>query len=471
MRDIYNVIFQEEIPKYVQISNHIKRLIETKNIEDGEKLPTIREYTNYLGVNKVTIINAYNKLQNDGFAYQKVGSGTYAKVKEVRRSFSKEYSRVFRKLSSGNTKDAIDFAGETNNEVVFPIEEFKSIINKVLDRDGAEALISQNALGYENLRYTINEVFWDNSIDNESILIVSGAQQGIDIASKAILNINDNVIVEKPTYGGALSVFKWRRANIFEVEMEKDGVNLDGFEEILKKNRIRCFYTMSYFQNPTGISYSLEKKKKLIELAEKYDFYIIEDDYLSELIYEESVEYIPFKWLDRSDRVIYIKSFSKIFLIKKKENKPSSKIEHTDNFNKKEINIKATNSTILEEVAIEKLPVNDEIETTSHGLNSESKLPFEIKIPKNFKGRRRILKVDFDLNEINFLNSNEYSLEDLKKDFRDLKLNSDFIKNINSDSLESNRDKSLEERVCNLEKKINELEEFFLEIFQAMSNK
>lgn len=164
-------------------------------------------------------------------------------------------------------------------------------------------------------------------------------------------------------------------------------------------------------------------------------------------------------------------SFSKIFLIKKKENKPSSKIECNDNFNKKEINIKATNSTILEEVAIEKLPVNDEIETTSHGLNSESKLPFEIKIPKNFKGRRRIPKVDFDLNEMNFLNSNEYFLEDLKKDFRDLKLNSDFIKNINSDSLESNRDKSLEERVCNLEKKINELEEFFLEIFQAMSNK
>ena len=165
-------------------------------------------------------------------------------------------------------------------------------------------------------------------------------------------------------------------------------------------------------------------------------------------------------------------SFSKIFLIKKKENKhSSSKIEHTDNFNKKEVNIKSTNSTILEEVAIEKLPVNDKIETTSHGLNSERKLHFEIKIPKNFKGRRRIPKVDCDLDEMNFLNSNAYSLEDLKKDFRDLKLNSDFIKNINSDSLESNKDKSLEERVCNLEKKINELEEFFLEIFQAMSNK
>ena len=101
--------------------------------------------------------------------------------------------------------------------------------------------------------------------------------------------------------------------------------------------------------------------------------------------------------------ISYLKnSFSKIFLIKKKENKHSSKIEHTDNFNKKEVNIKSTNSTILEEVAIEKLPVNDKIETTSHGLNSERKLPFEIKIPKNFKGRRRIPKVDCDLDEMNF---------------------------------------------------------------------
>ncbi|HFE9685954.1 hypothetical protein P5E48_06320 [Clostridium perfringens] len=165
-------------------------------------------------------------------------------------------------------------------------------------------------------------------------------------------------------------------------------------------------------------------------------------------------------------------SFSKIFLMKKKENKASSsKIECTDNFNNEEINTESTNSNILEEVAIEKLPLTDKIETTSHDINIESKLPFEIKIPKNFKGRRRIPKVDCDLDEMNFLNSNKYSLEDLKKDFKDLELNSDFIKNINSDSLESNRDKSLEERVCNLEKKINELEEFFLEIFQAMSNK
>jgi len=314
IKEFFKINFEMEVPKYVQIANNLKKLIETKVIEDGEKLPTIRDYTEFLKVNKITVVNAYKKLQQEGFAYQKVGSGTYAKRKEVVSTFMTEYSNTFKRLSAGNLDEAIDFAGETTGEMLFPIKEFKEIINKVLDRDGAEALISQNPLGYENLRKTINKVFWENDLDNEDILIVSGAQQGIDIASKAILNINDNVIVEKPTYGGALSVFRWRRANIFEVDMEADGVNIESFEKVLKKNKISCFYTMSYFQNPTGVSYSLEKKKKIMELAQKYDFYIIEDDYLSELIYDKSVDYIPFKWLDKNDRVVYIKSFSKIFL-------------------------------------------------------------------------------------------------------------------------------------------------------------
>lgn len=314
MDNLYDLEFIEDIPKYLQISNHIKKLIENKKIEDGEKLPTIRSYSEFLLVNKDTIINAYKKLVSDGFAYQKIGSGTFAKRREVTLNFKKEYSNTFRALARKKPKDSIDFAGETSENMFFPIEEFKLMINKVLDRDGAEALTSQNPFGYEKLRSTINKCFWNNSLDEENILIISGAQQGIDIASKSILNINDNVIVEKPTYGGALSVFKFRRANIFEVDMEYDGVNIKSFEKVLKKNKITCFYTMSYFQNPTGASYSLEKKIKILELAEKYDFYIIEDDYLSELVYDKSVEYIPFKWLDKNDRVIYIKSFSKIFL-------------------------------------------------------------------------------------------------------------------------------------------------------------
>ncbi len=309
-----DIEFEEEIPKYVQISNFTKNLIEKKVIRDKEKLPTIRELAKVLEVNSVTIVNAYNKLKTEGYAYQKVGSGTYAKVKEYPNIFRREYSNTLKKLRIDELPNIVDFTGETNTEVLFPIKDLKGIIDKVLDRDGANALVSDNSYGYKNLISTINNVFWDNQLNEEDILIVSGAQQGIDIVSKGILNINDNVVVEKPTYGGALSVFKWKKANIFEVSIKEDGIDLDKFEKILQKNNIRCFYTMSYFQNPTGVSYSLEKKKRILELAEIYDFYIMEDDYLSELIYEKSIEYIPFKWLDRNERVIYIKSFSKIFL-------------------------------------------------------------------------------------------------------------------------------------------------------------
>ncbi|OOM70867.1 PLP-dependent aminotransferase family protein [Clostridium sp. BL-8] len=304
----------EEVPKYIQIANYIKNLIDKRKIKDGDKLPTIRELSKTLGVNNVTIVSAYNKLKAEGYAYQKVGSGSFAKRKEVASNLRREYSNTLKKLSLGDLNEIIDFTGETTKEVLFPIDDLKYIINEVLERDGANALLSDNRNGYTDLIYTINRAFWNNKLNNEDIIIVSGAQQGIDIASKGILNINDNIIVEKPTYVGALSVFKWRKVNLFEVPVEEDGINLNKFEKILQKNEIKCFFTMSYFQNPTGISYSLEKKKRILDLAEIYDFYIIEDDYLSELIYEKSLEYVPFKWLDKNDRVIYIKSFSKIFL-------------------------------------------------------------------------------------------------------------------------------------------------------------
>ena len=311
----YSLFFKDsETPKYIQIAKHIKKLIDEGEIEDNEKLPPIRELSKFLKVNNVTIVNAYKRLESEGYARQKIGSGTYAKKKENVKNFNREYSETIKKISNEELKEYIDFAAETASSEYFPVFTFKNVLNEVLDRDGSEALIYQDPLGYAGLRSSINNFFWKDEIDFDSILIVSGAQQGIDIISKALLNVNDNVIVEKPTYSGALTVFKWRRVNIFEGSMEMDGINLNEFENILKKNKIKLFYTMSYFQNPSTATYSVEKKMKILEMAERYDFYIVEDDYLSELIYNPKIQYVSFKSLDKYDRVIYIKSFSKIFL-------------------------------------------------------------------------------------------------------------------------------------------------------------
>jgi DNA-binding transcriptional MocR family regulator len=311
----YNIsLYEGDIPKYLQITRYIKKLIDSNSVEDGEKLPSIRVLSNILSVNNDTIINAYKRLQHEGYAVQKIGSGTYAKKKEVNKNFKKNYSDTFKKLSGEAIKDYMDFTGENACSDFFPVATFKNVLNEVLDRDGAEALAYQELLGYRGLRESINKYFWNEILESDNILIVSGAQQGIDIASKALINISDNVVVEKPTYSGALSVFKGRRANIFEVDINHGGIDIGQLKVILKKNKIKCFYLMSYFQNPTGFSYSVEKKQQILALAEEHDFYIIEDDYLSELIYDSNIKYKSFKALDTHDRVIYIKSFSKIFL-------------------------------------------------------------------------------------------------------------------------------------------------------------
>jgi DNA-binding transcriptional MocR family regulator len=314
MKKYLLVFIADEVPKYIQIFRHIKKLIDNGDIIDGEKLPSIRMLSKNLKVNNITVINAYKRLHNEGYAVLKSGSGTFAKKRDTYKNFKKEYSDTFKKLSSGDLKNIIDFAGETTSSTFFPVDTFKTVLNEVLDRDGADALVYQDVLGYKGLRESISKFFWLEEIKPEDILIVSGAQQGIDIISKALINVNDNIIVEKPTYNGALSVFTWRRANIYELDMLDDGVDISNFETIIKRFNIKFFYCMSYFQNPTGSTYSLEKKLKILELAKKYDFFIIEDDYLSELIYDSNIEYRSFKSLDKDNRVFYIKSFSKIFL-------------------------------------------------------------------------------------------------------------------------------------------------------------
>lgn len=301
--------------KYMQISIYIKELIKNGEILDGEKLPSIRLLSKINSVNNDTVINAYKRLVLDGYAVQKIGSGTFVKRKGRTKRIKDDLKDILKKAHKEiKIKGYIDFTGESAVNSLFPISDFKNIINEVIDRDGINSLIDSDPLGYSGLRETISKVFWNNKVSSEDIIILSGAQQGIDVISKSILNVGDNVIIEKPTYSGALSVFNQRRAKFLEVEVNEDGMDIVSLEKTLKKQKIKMLYLMSYFQNPSGITYSKEKKERLLELAKIYDFYIIEDDYLSELVYSEKIEYSSFKAMDKNNRVIYIKSFSKIYL-------------------------------------------------------------------------------------------------------------------------------------------------------------
>ncbi|MFW6230154.1 MAG: PLP-dependent aminotransferase family protein, partial [Halanaerobium sp.] len=165
------------------------------------------------------------------------------------------------------------------------------------------------------LRKSIRKYFAGQGIKAslKQIQVVSGAQQAIDIISKILLDYRDQIIVEDPTYFGALQAFNSRKADIKSIKMEQDGADLEEMESYLQQNKIKFFFTMQNFQNPTGVNWSQEKQLQLLELAEEYDFYIIEDDILSDLYYDQS-KVSTLKKFDKQGRVIYIKSFSKVFM-------------------------------------------------------------------------------------------------------------------------------------------------------------
>ncbi len=281
-------------------------MIASGRLRPHTKLPPIRKLADLLDVNNVTIVNAYKLLEEGGLVYKKVGSGTFVTPKEEEL----EHEEVKKRESMD-----ISFAQSSPTADLFPVSDFKMVLNEVLDRDKGMAFSYQASYGYSPLRESVVEYLKDSNIHIEPdvIQVISGAQQGIDIVSKAILNYGDYVLVEAPSYTGAIAAFKMKGANIIEVPMTQDGIHIEAFKEAVKKYKPKLFYTMPNLHNPTGYTYSSEKKQVVLEVASENRMWILEDDYASELFFHDQ-EGKSLKSLDRFDRVIYIKSFSKIYM-------------------------------------------------------------------------------------------------------------------------------------------------------------
>ena len=301
--DKYKLELNKSSSKYLQIYNFIKQLIISGEIKEHEKLPPIRKLADYMGVNNATIVKVYELLENEGYVYKIVGSGTFASNIKLK------------KKKSVKREGLIHFDSGNPSADMFPIEDYKKAINMALERDGSTIFDYDEGKGSKELREEISKYLREKQIntDKENIQIISGAQQGIDIVCKGLINYSDVVFVEEPTYNGALEVFKSRGANVISIPMLDDGIDIGILKLKLEKIKPKLMYVMPNFQNPTGISYSAYKKRKLIELSEEYDFYILEDDFISDFPFD-SEDNRPLKSYDNNDRVIYIKSFSKILM-------------------------------------------------------------------------------------------------------------------------------------------------------------
>ncbi|MBU5456133.1 PLP-dependent aminotransferase family protein [Caproiciproducens sp. MSJ-32] len=319
--EVINMLINKNLstPLYIQLYNNIKDMIEKKEIKEGEKLPSIRNLAKKLEVNNITIVNAYKLLEQEGYIYSVKGSGTYVRSPNYNLNVSYMEDENMELMTGGIlpiSKDSINLATVSPTPEMFPIAQFKQSLIEVLDRDKGNAFLYPEITGYEPFKESICNFLSKNyniNVPKDQILVISGGQQGIDIITKALISPGDTVLVENPTYSGAIAAFQSRGAKIIGIPMKKDGMDLEILNRYIQRYSPKFIYMMTNYQSPTTYSYSEDKKRELINLSKKYNIYIIEDDFLTDLNYDENIK-LPLKSIDHTDNVIYIKSFSKIFM-------------------------------------------------------------------------------------------------------------------------------------------------------------
>lgn len=209
----------------------------------------------------------------------------------------------------------ISFAAGNPAPEAFPTEEINRITNDILTNNPIDALQYSITEGYTPLRDWIKaDLAKKNMFDRyeEDVVITSGAQQAIEVTTKEICNEGDAIICEAPTFIGSLNAFRSYNAKLVGVDMDDDGINIEKLEKALIENpRTAFIYLIPNFQNPTGKTMSLEKRKQALALAQKYNVYILEDNPYGDLRYlGEDVPSI--KSLDKTGHVIYAGTFSKV---------------------------------------------------------------------------------------------------------------------------------------------------------------
>lgn len=218
-------------------------------------------------------------------------------------------------LKTPNVPDLISFAAGNPAPESFPVEAMSRIAATIFESRAAQALQYGVSEGYTPLRDITKKRLSEKygiGTENDELIITSGGQQSIEMTAKIFLNEGDVVICEDPSFVGALNAFRSYGVRLVGVSVDEDGMNIEELEEKLKAEKnAKIIYTIPTFQNPTGNTMSLERRKKLLALAEEYDVYIIEDSPYFELRFRG--EHIPtIKSMDTNGRVIFSGSYSKI---------------------------------------------------------------------------------------------------------------------------------------------------------------
>jgi GntR family transcriptional regulator/MocR family aminotransferase len=319
-----------QTPLWRQIESWIRARIQDGSLATSTRLPSTRVLARDLAVSRITVSNAYAALEADGLLLSRPGSGTFvastASVGPAPQRRADHWPMWQRDLSgrrrpSSATEehvrppDLVSFTGVGDHQL-YPIKGLATTINEVIRRDGTAALdYGPLDAGHDPLRQTVARILASQGVHAhpDQVLITSGSQQALALACLTLLRPGDAVLTEQPTYDLALELFRDLELEIIGVPVDADGMVVESAEPLLQQCHPRLIYTIPNFQNPTGTCLAGERRHQLLELADRYNVPIIEDDFVGDLRYDGRAQ-PAIKALDRMGQVLYIGTFSKLLM-------------------------------------------------------------------------------------------------------------------------------------------------------------
>src|SRR6202023_501446 len=295
------------VPLYVQLRDQLRALVHAGDLRPGDRIPASRELATMLGVHRTTVANAYAELESEGLIQGHVGRGTFNRgngnglkitppappvlngSNGIRGEllFADERGvEVLSRLTASASEDALSFVMARPAQEFFSIDELLTCVTAVLKREAHDALNLAPSDGYAPLKEALMDLLRREglAVKDENLLVTDGCQQSLDLISKAFVRPGDSVILENPTYPGAVAIFTGARARCLGVPVQTHaepgstlGIDVEALEATLAANRVKLIVLTPDFQNPTGTSMPLASRRKVLELAARYPVPIGED--------------------------------------------------------------------------------------------------------------------------------------------------------------------------------------------------
>jgi DNA-binding transcriptional MocR family regulator len=304
-------------PLYMQIAHEIQRRIRSGALPAGARLPTVRELSRQLGITRLTVHSAYSELQAGGWVEATVGRGTFVAPRpdpaQAAAGLGQELSArgvLSDMLRMAQVPGMISLAMADAAPEFYPAREFERALAEALE--GGGALSYTTAQGEPALRTALGEVLRERGIaaSSDELLIVSGVTQGMTLIAQTLARPGDAVIVEQPTYLGALNTLGSQGLRLVGAPLDGEGLVVEALEPLILAHRPRFLYTVPTFHNPSGVCMSPARRAALLALAARHGLPVVEDDIYGLLAYEGPPP-PPLKANDHAGLVLYLSSFSK----------------------------------------------------------------------------------------------------------------------------------------------------------------